>query len=1415
MDLKFLNRASGIGNTLGARGILAMWAILIGLTVAAQPGSGVYINEVMVSNGTTIADEDGDYEDWIELYNSSDEVVNLSGWGLSDNYRNPFKWTFPEGTVIGAGDFLMVWASGKDRKDQNDRNDLYDPDWVNDFSDAAGLWLFEGEDDNVAWDSSTNGNHGAVSGAVRLNLGQVNVMRFQASNNQQITIPNDASLQITGSMTVSMWLQPHALGRRQNPWGKAYGGEGTITLEPEGHLNFYWGTSGDNSHPYQRFHSVEPIAAREWTHIVVVRDFENNQLRWYLNGSRTATESPSYPWATSSDNNLRIGNEYAGAFDGKIGMVLLLPHALDDAQVDDLHLKTRGAYRQPLHTNFSISSEGEEIILTLPGGTRVDELPPTALPRDISIGRAEGEGDTWFYFDEPTPGSANTTTAYTGILDPPTFSHAGGFYTSEFDLQLTAPVEGTTIIYTLDGSEPCIDNLDGTTYLYKNSYPQDPGDPFGDFLEQSYTSLEYSSPINVYDRSAEPDKLTQMSSTWDRTPDYFPSTPVRKGTVVRARTFKEGVIPSRTTTETFFVWPEGNPYSLPVISLTIQENNLFEYNEGNYIAGVAFDKWHSAGRPGTVWSSGAHFLQKGREWERPCNFEYFENGSNHSVINQGAGYRIHGGTSPVFQLKNMRLYARSDHDEQNVFQYGFFEEQVPFASIPNNSTFKRLLIRRQGAGWNPGWVLYDIVFNRLMQPVFEGVIRHQPVLKFINGEFWGLTAVRDRIDRYHFGYHYNIDPDNIIVTSGNFVDEGVASDQELFNYMYNFIRNNQMSNNNNFLQAQEMLDIQSYCDHLIINHYSGNSHYEHGYWRARVPSDNHFGDGKWRAIINDFDAVLLTENSLYGWFWPLGENPEHRPMPPLFLSLINNTQFKNYFINRFADHINTTFIPSRFQKIIDDSWDEVAAYFSEDSLRAPSRLLFAESGKIDLLNWSNEHPARQRKHIREYFELGEEINLIVDVSHHTHGHVRVNTVEIIPTTPGVSDTPYPWTGIYFEDIPIEIEAIAAPGYMFVGWEDLPEATGTIVQFAPLHNRNIKALFAPLPEPDLQPIHYWHFNDRLTEDEGVPSDFSAVGEAWITYPGTGTGYMDYRTHRTADPVSNHNLLLGQQPNQGAVLRVRNPSNTRELLFKTPTTGFGQVELIYATTRTGNGATVQQLYFSPDGGTTWTTIGDPYIVPELDPTDSQRGYLHVYHDLTAIPEVQNNDDLQFKIVFSGNEAANEDGNNRFDNFSVIGQIIPPTAIITASAGTGGSITPEGAVIVNHGTIQTFTIIHASGYKIADVLVDGQSVGAVASYTFEDVTDNHTIEAIFDLLTNITETDSPGVRVFPNPSNEWITVESSKMISEIHLVDLFGNTLKTKAVNDVSFKIDVSTLSPGVYFVQILTNEGTRAVRVSVVR
>jgi len=72
----------------------------------------IWINEVQSANVTTLADQDGDFSDWIELYNPTFRSVDMHGWGLSDDPDTPYKWVFP-GISIPPREYLLVFASGK------------------------------------------------------------------------------------------------------------------------------------------------------------------------------------------------------------------------------------------------------------------------------------------------------------------------------------------------------------------------------------------------------------------------------------------------------------------------------------------------------------------------------------------------------------------------------------------------------------------------------------------------------------------------------------------------------------------------------------------------------------------------------------------------------------------------------------------------------------------------------------------------------------------------------------------------------------------------------------------------------------------------------------------------------------------------------------------------------------------------------------------------------------------------------------------------------------------------------------------------------------------------------------------------------------------------------------------------------
>lgn len=77
-----------------------------------NPDKTVVINEFMAVNYVTAADQDGEYDDWIELYNLTDEEIDLTGYYLTDSKKNLTKWKFPAGTSINAEGYLIIWADG-------------------------------------------------------------------------------------------------------------------------------------------------------------------------------------------------------------------------------------------------------------------------------------------------------------------------------------------------------------------------------------------------------------------------------------------------------------------------------------------------------------------------------------------------------------------------------------------------------------------------------------------------------------------------------------------------------------------------------------------------------------------------------------------------------------------------------------------------------------------------------------------------------------------------------------------------------------------------------------------------------------------------------------------------------------------------------------------------------------------------------------------------------------------------------------------------------------------------------------------------------------------------------------------------------------------------------------------------------
>ncbi|HEX3134731.1 MAG TPA: LamG domain-containing protein [Planctomycetota bacterium] len=154
-----------------------------------------------------------------------------------------------------------------------------------------------------------------------------------------LTIGNTKELQIAGNQTIAFWMRPLALELRQNPFNKSYGDEGTMTLEPGGLLNYFYGTAGTGGADQAVAMPAAGVVKR-WTHVVLVRDLTAQRLTWYKNGKKDVEVAAKYPVATVSSYDLLIGNGYLTPFVGQLDDVGVWARTLSPVEIRQLYEAT-------------------------------------------------------------------------------------------------------------------------------------------------------------------------------------------------------------------------------------------------------------------------------------------------------------------------------------------------------------------------------------------------------------------------------------------------------------------------------------------------------------------------------------------------------------------------------------------------------------------------------------------------------------------------------------------------------------------------------------------------------------------------------------------------------------------------------------------------------------------------------------------------------------------------------------------------------------------------------------------------------------------------------------------------------------------------------------------------------------------
>ena len=191
-----------------------------------------------------------------------------------------------------------------------------------------------------------------------------------------------------------------------------------------------------------------------------------------------------------------------------------------------------------------------------------------------------------------------------------TFSHTSGFYDQDFFLNIKAP-KGYSVYYTTDNTDP------------------------------DESSNIYNSPILIKDNSNNPNyySLKNNISSLDV---YYPSQLINKCQIIKVIGI-DPITKDKTPISclNYFVGYQNKDgyLNMPVVSLTINDDDLFDYEKGIYVTGKIYDEEEHVGYPE---SYPANYQQKGKEIEREAYFKYFDE-SKEIILEQNIGVRIHGG----------------------------------------------------------------------------------------------------------------------------------------------------------------------------------------------------------------------------------------------------------------------------------------------------------------------------------------------------------------------------------------------------------------------------------------------------------------------------------------------------------------------------------------------------------------------------------------------------------------------------------------------------------------------------------------------------------------------------------------------------------------------------------------------------
>ena len=473
---------------------------------------------------------------------------------------------------------------------------------------------------------------------------------------------------------------------------------------------------------------------------------------------------------------------------------------------------------------------------------------------------------------------------------------------------------------------------------------------------------------------------------------------IESSTFLRARVFEEARIPGPVVTHSYFFDSSLVERPLPVFSLVTDPDHFWDSDTGIYVQNF---------KP---------------EWEWPLNVEFFENdGNNEAAFNERAGVKINGQNSWMLPQKMLGIYFRSG--------YGAGSLDYPLFHDRDRSKFDNFVLRASGSDW-----AYTLMRDGLSQslPQVNAHVDHQgfrPSIVFINGEYMGIHNIRSRVDEEFVEENHGVAAGTFdLITDDGGVEAGSDSAFAIMDAFFN----EDLSVQANFDAVAAEVDMTNFADYWATEIWASNSSWGHNVvqWKPQA-------GGQWKYVFTDLDRGFSgsTNDDIDGF--TVQQNNNYDYARTWIRHALENPGFADFFARRFTDHLHTAFHPQRVHSVI-DTWaariaPEVPHHVERWSGTTSSygdgiaTVEFWEDEIENLRTFATERSPFMLADLASEFGLAPQVELYTDNLPAEAGAIRLNAFRI----PGS-----PWSGPYFEDMPLELTAEPLPGFAFVGWSQV-------------------------------------------------------------------------------------------------------------------------------------------------------------------------------------------------------------------------------------------------------------------------------------------------------------------------------------------------------------------------------------------